>query len=237
MKVRLTPANVTAFFLFMLLMGEAHEIAHFIVGKIICGCWPVSRDFNAWDICECDLGYWATAAGPIFSMSLAWIGMFLLNNPDSAKKSLGFILIWSNVPQARIMTVLMGGGDEGVVLRNLTEGTMLESNFRLLAIAVVFVMALPPIIKSFRSVDNKRGWLYNLGFMIVPLVVVMLYVFVLLNGLLKNGFLSDVWIMGTPVFITLHTVLVFAVLMIFFRKQLFTLAVRSEAKLVTASPN
>lgn len=234
MKLKLTPANVTAFFLFTLLMGELHEIAHFIVGKILCGCWPVTRDFNAWQICECDLGYWATAAGPVFSMSLAWVGMFLLNNDDVKKKSLGFVLIWSNVPQARIMTVLMGGGDEGVVMRNLTSGTAMESTFRLIAIVIVLAMALPPIIKSFRVVDNRRGWLYNVGFMILPLVIVMLYMFMFLNGLLKSGFLSDVWIMGTPLLITLHTAAVLAVLLIFFRKQLFTLAVKSQAKLVHA---
>ena len=234
MKLKLTPANVTAFLLFTLLMGESHEIAHFIVGKILCGCWPVVRDFNAWEICECDRGYWATAAGPVFSMSLAWVGMFLLNSDDVRKKSLGFVLIWSNVPQARIMTVLMGGGDEGVVMRNLTTGTILESNFRLIAIFIVLAMALPPIIKSFREVDNRGGWLYNVGFMILPLVIVMLYMFMFLNGLLKNGFLSEVWIMGTPLLITLHTTVVLAVLLIFFRKQLFTLAVRSEVKLVQA---
>jgi hypothetical protein len=232
MKLQLNPRNLFAFFLFAMLMGEAHEIAHFIIGKIVCGCWPASRDFNAWSLCECDLGYYATAAGPIFSMTLAWIGMFLLNNSSSHKQSFGFVLIWANVPQARIMTVLMGGGDEKVVIRSITKATVLEPYYLWIATVIVLAMALPPIIASFRAVKNKRGWLYNIGFMTLPLVVFGTYGFVFLNGLLERGFLKDVWIMGTPLFITLHTLLVLAVLLLFFRKDLFTLVKNNERELI-----
>jgi len=85
------------------------------------------------------------------------------------------------------------------------------------------IMAAPPIITSFRAVKNNYGWLYNIGFMVLPLLVFGTYGFVFLNGLLEKGFLSDVWIMGTPLFITLHTLLVLIILLLFFRKQLFTL--------------
>jgi len=228
MKLHLTGKNLFAFFLFAMLMGEAHEISHFIVGKIICGCWPESRDFNAWSLCQSckennPFWYWPTFAGPVFSMTLAWIGMFLLNNSHSQNQSIGFALIWANVPQARIMTVLMSGGDERLVMRYLTKGTAFEIYFEWIAIAVVTIMALPPIIASFRAVKNNYGWLYNIGFMVLPLVVFGTYGFVLLNGLLEKGFLSDVWIMGTPLFITLHTLLILIVLLLFFRQQLFTL--------------
>jgi hypothetical protein len=233
MKLKLNARNLFAFFLFAMLMGEAHEVAHFIVGKIVCGCWPEHRDFNAWKICQsCKDSnpnwYWPTAAGPTFSMALAWVGMFLLKNNDAKKQSLGFALIWANVPQARLMTVFMGGGDETVVMRNLTMGTEFELHFRWLAYAVVIIMALPPIIVSFRAVKNKFGWLYNVGFMVLPLLVIGSYGFVFLNGLLEKGFLAEVWIMGTPLFITLHTALVFAVLLLFFRKNLFTMVQGNE---------
>lgn len=233
MTLQLNAKNLFAFFLFALLMGEAHEIAHFVAGKIICGCWPEYRDFNAWRICQsCKQSnvhwYWPTAAGPVFSMSLAWIGMFLLRTNDSKKQSFGFALIWANVPQARIMTVLMNGGDERLVLRNLTLGTGAEQYFHWIACAVVLLMALPPILASFRSVNNKRGWLYNLGFMVLPLVVLGTYGFLFLNGLLQRGFLANVWVMGTPLFITLHTALALIILLIFFRKDLFTLAKKNQ---------
>lgn len=228
MKLNLNWKNLLAFLVFAMILGEAHEIAHFLIGKIICGCWPESRDFNAWSLCQsCQDNnpnwYWPTFAGPVFSMSLAWIGMFLLKNSDPKKQSLGFVLIWGNVPQARIMTVFMHGGDERLVMRYLTKGTALDSYFEWIAIAVVLLMALPPIIASFRAVKNKLGWLYNVGFMVLPLLVLGLYGFTFLNGLLAKGFLAEVWIMGTPLFITLHTLLMLVLLLGFLRKHLFTM--------------
>jgi hypothetical protein len=226
--MHVTWRNMVAFLLFALLMGESHEIAHFLVGKLICGCWPESRDFNAWSLCKScketnSYWYWATAAGPIFSMTLAWIGIFMLKSKNSFRQSFGFALIWANVPQARIMTVFSGGGDEMVVLRNLTRGTEFDPYFRYLSYAVVLIMALPPIIAAFRMVKNKYSWLYNVSFAVFPLLILGLYGLVFLNGLLKNGFLADVWIMGTPLFITLHTLLVLIIFLLFFRKELFTL--------------
>ena len=232
MNLQLNARNLFAFFLFGLLMMEAHEIAHFIVGKIVCGCWPIERDFNAWKICRCDLGFYATTAGPIFSMTLAWIGMFLLKSSSSTNQSFGFVLIWVSAPQARIMTVLMGGGDEGYVLRILTLDTSLQPYYRWIAIALVLVLALPPIIAVFRAVKNKRAWLYNVGFLMLPLIISGAYVFAFLNGLLKSGLLSEVGIMGTPVLITLHTLLVLVVLLGFFRKDLFTLVKNKERELI-----
>ncbi|MGE0770445.1 MAG: hypothetical protein AB7K37_01950 [Cyclobacteriaceae bacterium] len=225
MHLQLTTRNIIAFLLFAVLMGEAHEMAHFFVGKLVCSCWPAERDFNAWRLCEsCETGpygFWATAAGPVFSMTLAWIGMFLLRSWDDRRKSLGFVLIWANVPQARIMTVLMGGGDEMVVMRMLTKGTALAPHYKWLTVAIVLLMALPPIIAAFRAVENKGGWLINIGFMVLPLLVLGSYGFVFLNGLLQRGFLAEPWIMGTPLFITLHTALVLVVLLAAFRRHLF----------------
>ncbi|MDL5047696.1 hypothetical protein QQ054_16900 [Oscillatoria amoena NRMC-F 0135] len=237
MKLQVTWRNAVAFLLFGVLMGESHEIAHFLVGKIICGCWPESRDFNAWSICKScketnPHWYWPTAAGPIFSMALAWTGMFMLKSGQSWLQSLGFVLIWANVPQARLLTVFSGGGDETVVMRNLTSATEFEPYFRYFSYAVVVLMTLPPIIASFRTVKSKWGWLYSLGFMIVPMLLLGAYGFFFLNRLLEEGFLSNVWIMGTPLFITLHTVLVLSVLLLFFRKDLFTLVKDNGRQLV-----
>lgn len=217
-----------AFFLFGVLMGEAHEISHFLVGKIVCGCWPASRDFNAWSLCDsCKQNgqpwYWATAMGPVFSMGLAWVGMLLLRNRTLSLKSLGFCLIWCNIPEARIATVLMGGGDEMVVVRELTRGTFLANDFRWISMLIVFAMAFPPMVASFVALKGKWAWLQNLLFMSLPLVVWGLYLHVLGNQLLFSGFLAEPWIMGTPLLITLHTALAL-ILFLMVRKELLTLA-------------
>ena len=224
MQLKLTLWNVVAFLVFAMLVGEAHEIAHFIVGKILCGCWPVSRDFNAWSLCDCAQGHWATIAGPLFSMTLAWIGMFLLRSNLEKRQSFGYFLVWANVPQARIMTVLMRGGDERLFFREILSGTAIQDLYWYVAIAFVLLIALPPIVAAFRVVQNKFGWLYNVGFMILPLVVLGSYGFVFLNGLLERGFLSEVWIMGTPLFITMHTTTLLVILIAFLRTHLVSIA-------------
>jgi hypothetical protein len=225
MFVRITLKNFVAFLLFALLMGESHEIAHFLVGKVVCGCWPETRDFNAWTLCaSCEEGnpngHLPTAAGPLFSMALAWVGMFLLWSPVLTRQSMGLALIWANVPQARLMTVLMKGGDEYVVTRSLAEGTSVDPWW--LAVLWVAVMTLPPMTASFLRIRNRFGWAYSVGFMVLPLMVLVLYGFGLLNTLLERGFLDQVWIMGTPLFITLHTLAVLVVMLVWFRKDLFT---------------
>jgi hypothetical protein len=212
-----------AFLVFAMLLGEAHEIAHFLSGKMFCGCWPESRDFNAWSLCDCALGHFATIAGPLFSMTLAWIGMVWLRSKNERMQSVGFTLIWGNVPQARIMTVLMGGGDEKVFFREILRGTAIQDHYLLMATILVLLLALPPIVWSFLAVKNKHSWLYNFGFMILPLLILGSYGFLLLNNLLERGFLSQVWIMGTPLFITLHTSIMLIILLVLLRKDLFTL--------------
>lgn len=221
MTLQLTGRNLFAFFLFGCLMGEAHEIAHFIAGKAFCGCWPAWRDFNAWGICPCDMSFLATAAGPLFSFAVAWTGMFMLKSHNPSIQSLGFISIWGSVPQARVATILGGGGDELVVARIVTAGTPMEAYYKLIAMIIVFALALPPMIAAFRAVSNKWGWLINIGFSVGALAVWALYLFGLMNNILASGFLAEVWIMGTPLLITLHTIMVL-LLLLFVRRELFT---------------
>ena len=69
--------------------------------------------------------------------------------------------------------------------------------------------------------------------MILPLLIIGAYGFVFLNGLLERGFLSDVWIMGTPLFITIHTLMVLVILIAFLRRHLFNAVVDNRRTLYT----
>lgn len=57
---------------------------------------------------------------------------------------------------------------------------------------------------------NKRRWLYILGFLTLPLAFLLFYTLICLSTVLKNGFLSEPYFLGTPLFITLHTLIAFA---------------------------
>lgn len=209
MHLNLSFAYVFTFLLLLIVMLELHETVHIAVGRFICGCWG-PRDFNVWSLCagcaESHPLWWlATLAGPLFSFALMWLGMGWLGAAEPERIALGFSLIFANIPFGRISTVMLGGGDEMVVIRHLLKDEY--SRTQLILIGSVFVLGLgvPPVVKAFRLLTNRRSWLYVVGFLTLPLLFLLIYVLTGLNTLLGAGFLATPFIMGTPLLITLHT--------------------------------
>ncbi len=222
--LRFSAAYAIALILMFIVMMELHEVVHISIGRILCGCWG-PRDFNVWSLCEgCQenqsLWWLATLAGPVFSFGMMWLGMWLLNSNDGQKKAFGFSLIFTNIPFGRITTVMMGGGDEMVVVRNFLKEDLTRMQMILLGTIIVLVLGVPPVIRAVRILTNRRPWLVVLGFMTLPLLFLFLYTLVGLNTLLNHGFLSETWVLGTPLLITIHTTIALG-LMIWLRKNLF----------------
>ena len=121
MKLKLTFHYVLTFLALTFVMHEAHEIVHTSIGRIICGCWG-QRDFNVWGLCDsCETnpyGILSTLAGPIFTFIMIWYGSSLLDKNNN-QKVFGFSLIFANMPFARIFNLMIGGGDEVVVVNSL----------------------------------------------------------------------------------------------------------------------
>ncbi len=226
MLLRITPRYVIAFFLLLIVMMELHEIVHITLGRMLCGCWG-PRDFNVWSLCEgCKetqpLWWTATLIGPVFSFLMMWIGMFWLSSPNLKKNAIGFSLIFANIPFGRITTVMMGGGDEMVVIKNFLKEDFTRPQMITFGSILILAIALPPIVQAFRVTKSKRAWLYILAFMTIPLMFLLVYTLIALNTLLSRGILSYEWIMGTPLLITLHT-LIAMILLVVFRKNLLLL--------------
>jgi hypothetical protein len=209
MRLNITPSFILAFLLLLLIMMELHELVHISVARLICGCWG-SRDFNVWSLCEdCKstqpLWWLATLAGPVFSYVMMWIGRAMLSSNDIQTKALGFSLVFTNIPFGRITTVMMGGGDEMLVLRYLMQSTLTRREAIILCSMIVLMIATPPIIRAGRAISNQKSWMHIAGFLTLPLFFLLIYLLTGLNGLLITGFLSQHWIMGTPLLITIHT--------------------------------
>ncbi len=210
--LNLNGKSLLAFFLLLLLLAESHELAHIFTGYAFCGCWG-ERDFNVWGLCAgCrDENPWAIAAtfaGPIFTFSLIWLGRHWLKGQNARKQILGFVLIFANLPFARIFTALMGGGDEVYGL-NVLLGN--EGNWPIIwsvGLLIVLALAIPPLLTAWKAIANPRKWAYFLGFLILPMIVAMVVIFIGLNGLLAKGVLATPLIWGTPVLISIHTVIV-----------------------------
>lgn len=210
--LNLNGKSLLAFFLLLLLLAESHELAHIFTGYAFCGCWG-ERDFNVWGLCAgCrDENPWAivaTFAGPIFTFSLIWLGRHWLKGQNARKQILGFVLIFANLPFARIFTALMGGGDEVYGLSVIFGD---DANWQLVwgtGLIIVFALAVPPLLTAWKAIANAQRWAYFLGFLILPMLLAILVIFIGLNGLLAQGVLATALIWGTPLLISIHTLIV-----------------------------
>jgi len=219
MKIVLTVPNVIALAALSFFMQETHELAHTSIGRLICGCWG-ARNFNVWEICDdCASGppltVLATFAGPVYSFAVIWLGYYLLTRTTANVKSVGFALIVSSMPFSRILTPLFGGGDEVFGLRMLG---MDRAAAWPLAAAIVLALAIPPVVKIYTTIQNRRKPLWLIGLLLVPFLMVGAVVFALLQeALLRNGVLSQYWIMGSPVLVSVWLFVVVGLLAIFGR--------------------
>ena len=206
MKIKLTLGAVIAFIALLFLMHEAHEMVHTAVGRMICGCWG-QRDFNVWSLCEgCMEKYpvavWATFAGPLFTFTMIWMGVYFLSSANTAWRSLGFALIFANIPFARIFTAAMDKGDEVYGLNRLLHQHQLSW---VLGLTIVLLFTAYPLWKVYKAINNKNRVGYFILFLLSPMMLDMIIVFGLMNTLLRNGVLSSDWILGAPVIVTLFT--------------------------------
>jgi hypothetical protein len=217
MRVALTVRNSTALIFLSFLMQETHELAHTSVGRLICGSWG-RRDFNVWGLsrdCAHDapLTVLATFAGPVYSFLVIWLGYYMLTRVSAKTKSVGFALIVSTMPFSRVLTPLFGGGDEIFGLTTLGVGRSLAWASTLV---VVFALAVPPVVKIYTLIENRRKVLWIIGLILVPFLLVGAVVFGILQGqILKNGILDDYWIMGSPIIVTVWLSVSAAVFAIF----------------------
>ncbi|KUG09932.1 hypothetical protein [Solirubrum puertoriconensis] len=217
MTLRLRLPYVVAFLLCTLVFTELHELAHLTVAGLVCGCYG-PRDFNVWETCvQCsnpELGFLASAAGPLFSYAMMWLGMWGLRSANPVRRGLGLTLLFANLPFARLLTVAMGGGDELTLVRALAGSSEAYALYRGIATAVVFALGGIPLIVALRRIGNRRAWLWVAGLCVAPLLFEFGYLFQLMNGLLERGTLADVWFMGTPGLIWVHSLLALMLLLL-----------------------
>lgn len=224
MTIKLTPKFIIAFLALTFVMHEAHEIVHTSIGRMICGCWG-ERDFNVWGLCEgCDANPYSiisTFVGPLFTFIMIWLGANLLKETNTkGQQSLGLALIFANMPFARLLNPILGGGDEVVVINHFLNDRNLS---RIIVVLLITLIIAYPLYKAFRLIQNK----YRIGlfilFLIAPVFVDLLLVLGVMNTLLEKGILSQYWILGSPMLVSIWT---FSVTLIFilFRKSIYKLS-------------
>ncbi|MCC3156326.1 hypothetical protein LJ737_03705 [Hymenobacter sp. 15J16-1T3B] len=234
MTLRLTSRYLFVFLLAVLVFTELHELSHLSVLGLVCGSFG-PRDFNQWQAgpscAHPALSYLYSAAGPLFSYLMMWLGAAALASPDPKRRAVGFSLLFANLPFARLFTALMGGGDELTIVRTLWADSPHFVLYKVLMILLVAALSGLPLWRAYRRIRNPRRWLWLLGFALGPMLFEFGYLFRALNGLLHAGVLPQPWALGTPAFIWLHTALCAALLLLFRRNLLLV-----DAEAAPATP-
>lgn len=210
LKLNVHWKNTTAFVALLFVLHELHEIAHTVVGRVICGCWG-QRDFNTWDLCcEDPLTITASIAGPLFTYLVIYAGHYLMSHrydhlPD--RKSLGFALVFASMPFARVFTALLGGGDELLELKFFLGDFLGDYLLWGLAIALTTAIILPPLLRAWRTLaSSKRIWSF-VGFLLLPFIIDILVVLIGMNKLYQAGVLDQTGLLGSPLIVNLWTLL------------------------------
>ncbi|KGQ20279.1 hypothetical protein LF41_815 [Lysobacter dokdonensis DS-58] len=155
------------------LASFAHEFTHHAAGAWLCGVpGRMSLSLFALDVACGERWPWTTAAGPALSYVLMWIGMALIvrDMRRGADPWWGFALVIANKPFLRLLTAVMGGGDEGVLWDLLTPDAG-----RWIATATVIALSLPPMIVCWLALKPRnRGRVFAAAFLVpmLPLLPV-----------------------------------------------------------------
>jgi hypothetical protein len=191
-----------AFSFLLLAAHEAHELAHAVAGRLICGEWPL-RDFNAWRFAGVCASSWPSAWGPLFTYGVMLAGALIAHRSTRFRAG-GVALIFAANPFARIFTAAMGSGDEMVVaqwIASLSERTPALKISVFLFVTAICGSALYAAWRAMRGVARRGLWFA--GAMIWPMVLTGVGLFLIGNGLLRAGVMSEPSIHGAPLLVVL----------------------------------
>lgn len=186
----------------VLLAHEAHEFAHTLTGRLVCGRWA-ERDFSRWSIEGCD-SWVPTAIGPLFSYLLMAAGMLLALRAGARWRWPAVALIFAANPLARMVTVASGHGDEMLVVRvwAATGGGAWGPRVAMAVIVVAFCLAVLAVAWRALRDQARRPAVFVLGLLAgIALTGPLLPLF---NRWLGAGILSGP-VAGAPLLVHLVT--------------------------------
>ncbi|HYI11634.1 MAG TPA: hypothetical protein VEK57_21430 [Thermoanaerobaculia bacterium] len=196
-----------AFSFLLLAVHEAHELAHAIAGRLLCGEWPV-RDFNSWHFTSDCASWLPTASGPAFSYALMLAGGLIAARAGTPSRWAGVALIFAANPFARLFTAVMGGGDEMVVGQRMAGLSTRTPALRIIVAAVVALLCIAAIAAGWHGIAGlKRRGLWFTVVLLWPMVLTGVGLFVLGNGLLRANVLVSPAIAGAPLLVYLVSAL------------------------------
>ena len=201
MKIKLTPVYILAFFTLVFLIHEIHDWIHVLVARAVAECWG-TKGFDLWTICTKNAVstkgmVLITISGPLFNyLVMCWGWELMQPENEIQQKSLGFSLVFASLPFPRILTALVGGGDETKTLRMLFQRVDGSNHLyvSLAGLLLILLLTLPAIYRAIMLVAGWWGKIGVIGFLVVPGFIDHWLVGGVLSHLLADGFLARlVW--------------------------------------------
>lgn len=164
-RLPLTPRYLLQFLAISFLCLGANELVHHLMVRLTCGAWG---EMSFWQFqlpagCSATgLSLLASVAGPALTWLLIWGGRAMILHGESLA---GTTLILANLPLARLVTVLKGGGDEMVVARALVSGNVLWIPVVLLTLLLLW----SPLVTAWRVLAHRHRFRLMAAFLLLPL--------------------------------------------------------------------
>ncbi|MDA1029148.1 MAG: hypothetical protein O3B41_08875 [Bacteroidetes bacterium] len=170
--LRITWKYLLAFYCVIMLYVSLHELVHHFAGFAVCGGVWGFKSFNYFET-ACEGSGWtylATYMGPIFSFAAMWAGAYLLKQGKTPYRShLGFALIFAQLPAQRMITPFFKMNDEFYASSALFGDTPLVYWSVLL---IIWAVCIPPLVVAYRSIENRRAWLWFANFfLLLPYII------------------------------------------------------------------
>lgn len=194
LTLKITFRYCLALYCITMLYSSLHELIHHFSGYLICGKWGY-KSFNYFSTaCEGDPKSWyATYTGPIFNYIMMYIGAAMLKGDSNYKKHLGFALIFAQLPLQRMITPFFRMNDEFIATISLFGDTPLNY---WLVIIVIWALCIPPLIKAYFAIQNRRRWLWFLFYLTLFPYLLWGPVFGVLEYLMVSKHVLDQQIIG-----------------------------------------
>jgi hypothetical protein len=201
-----TGRTALLFVLVTLLMGELHEQAHILPGAALCGGFG-ERDFNSWGLKEGCSTWVPTLLGPVFTFAVAAVTALWLRRASPRALASGLVpalvLLFGSNLSARLVTALLGGGDEALVWRALLPAAQAGWATPLAILTTVAASAWPLAV-AWRVMAGTRRLAWWLALYLLPTVVAIAVVLLVLNTLLARGVLAEPVVAGAAPLIHLY---------------------------------
>lgn len=180
--IPVTARAAVVFTLVSFLCYGAHELVHHLVARVACGAWG-TMTFSTFELaagCEpTGRVLFATLAGPTLTYVLMYAGALLVLRGRPLE---GVTLVLANLPLARLVTVLMRGGDEMVLGRAWIGGDAAWP----VVLALTIALLAAPAVLAYRAIANRRRAALFAALLVLPLFVDVLLKRVLLARVLES---------------------------------------------------